>query len=196
MPVALRALGVLAAALLIACGRPAPSLPVLGDVPAFRLTERSGESFGSDQLHGRPWIAGFIFTSCPDVCPAVTAQMARLDQLLPPAERPPRVSFSVDPVRDTPAVLRAYATRHGAGADWYFLTGDRDEVARLLRDGFRVAFADDGPPEQPITHSDRLVLVDGSARIRGYYHGRLPDDLDRLVRDLRTVRAESPSTRG
>lgn len=191
----MRLLGALAAVLPIACGHPEPP-PVLGDVPAFRLTERSGRPFGSDDLRGRPWIAGFIFTTCPDVCPAITAQMARLDQLLPAGERPPRVSFSVDPTRDTPEVLRAYATRHGVGADWYFLTGDRPEIARLLRDGFRVAFADDGPPTQPITHSDRLVLVDGASRIRGYYHGRLPDDLDRLVRDLRAVHAEPPATRG
>jgi hypothetical protein len=57
-------------------------------------------------------------------------------------------------------------------------------------DGFHVAFADDGPPTQPITHSDRLVLVDSSMRIRGYYHGLLDEDLQRLVRDVRAVRAE------
>jgi protein SCO1/2 len=71
-----------------------------------------------------------------------------------------------------------------------FLTGSRDAVAALLRDGFKVAFADDGPPSSPITHSDRFVLVDRKLRIRGYYHGSDEEDMRRLVADARAVRAE------
>jgi len=58
----------------------------------------------------------------------------------------------------------------------------------LLRDGFKVAWADDGPPTSPITHSDRFVLVDRTLRIRGYYHGTDADDLARLVRDAVRLR--------
>jgi protein SCO1/2 len=165
--------------------------PVLGDVPPFQLTERSGDPYGSAQLAGRVWVANFIFTTCPDICPALTAEMGALESRLEPGERPQRVSFSVDPTRDTPEVLRRYAEQHGAGPQWAFLTGDRAQVASLLTNGFHVAFADDGPPTQPITHSDRFVLVDGAMRIRGYYHGRIAEDLDRLVHDVRAVRAES-----
>src|SRR2546427_5513729 len=64
----------------------------------------------------------------------------------------------------------------------------RDAVAALLRDGFHVAFADDGPPSAPITHSDRFVLVDGELRIRGYYHGSDEADVARLVRDTTALR--------
>jgi protein SCO1/2 len=179
-------LGVLVAFGLGAC-RPAAAPPVLGDVPPFRLVDQRGEPFGSEELRGRVWVANFIFTTCPDICPALTAQMRRLDTLLEPAERPRRVSFSVDPVRDTPEVLRRYAEQHRTGSDWAFLTGERPAIAALLMDGFHVAFANDGPPSQPITHSDRLVLVDEDLRIRGYYHGRVDEDLERLVRDLRAV---------
>jgi len=98
------------------------------------------------------------------------------------------VSFSVDPTRDTPEVLREYATRAGARPGWLFVTGPRDAVAALLRDGFHVAFADDGPPSAPITHSDRFVLVDGELRIRGYYHGSDEADVARLVRDTTALR--------
>jgi protein SCO1/2 len=194
VPAAVRLLGVVAATLLAACASSEAPPPVVGHLPSFHLIERSGQPFSSEQLRGKVWVANFIFTTCPDICPALTAQMRRLDDLVPPDERPQRVSFSVDPLRDTPAVLSAYATRHGAGSNWFFLTGDRGDLARLLKDGFHVAFADDGPPTQPITHSDRLVLIDAVARIRGYYHGRLEDDLHRLVRDLRALRRESPPT--
>jgi protein SCO1/2 len=67
------------------------------------------------------------------------------------------------------------------------VTGPRDAVATLLRDGFRVAFADNGPPTAPITHSDRFVLVDPQLGIRGYYHGSDEADLQRLAHDARAL---------
>jgi protein SCO1/2 len=152
------------------------------------LTERSGSAVRAQDLEGSVWIAGFIFTRCPDVCPALTDRMAGLGRALGGADPVRLVSFSVDPAHDTPNVLSDYAERAGAGDDWLFLTGPRDEIASLLKDGFKVAFADDGPPDTPITHSDRLVLVDRALQIRGYYHGRDRDDLARLTRDAATLR--------
>lgn len=189
MPAATRLLGILLTLAGSACRSPQPP-PVLGELPSFRLVERNGMPYGSAELRGHVWVANFIFTTCPDICPALTAQMRRLDDLLGGDERPERVSISVDPARDTPEVLRRYAERHGVGSDWVFLTGERQAIASLLKDGFHVAFADDGPPSEPITHSDRLVLVDPALRIRGYYHGRLDEDLARLVRDVRALRVE------
>jgi len=171
------------------CGKP---LPVLGDLPHFALTDRTGEVVDSEQLRGKVWIADFVFTRCPDFCPALTARMAQLQKRLPSDADPVRlVSFSVDPVHDTPAVLTAYAARAGAQPEWLFLTGPRDTLAGLLRDGFRVAYADDGPPTSPITHSDRFVLVDRGLRLRGYYHGSEPQDVDRLAVDAQVLRRES-----
>lgn len=183
-------LGVMAA---IACRRADP-LPVLGTLPPFSLTERNGHAVAADDLRGQVWVAAFIFTRCPDVCPALTARMAGLRAPLASASPHVRlVSLSVDPAHDTPQVLRDYADRHGAGPDWWFLTGPRDTVVGLLRDGFRVAFADDGPPSAPITHSDRFVLVDRRLQVRGYYHGNDPAELDRLVADARRLADEPPT---
>jgi len=167
---------------------------VLGTVPAFTLTERSGKPLGTADLAGHVWVADFIFTRCPDVCPALTARMALLQESLTAPPDPVRfVSFTVDPTHDTPQVLAEYAGRMGARDSWFFVTGPRDTIAGLLKDGFKVAFADDGPPATPITHSDRLVLVDRQLRIRGYYHGMERDDLGRLERDTGALRAESAS---
>lgn len=180
----------LAVAAVIGCRRAEP-LPVLGTLPPFRFTERAGHAVDADTLAGSVWVADFIFTRCPDVCPALSTRMAALQEPLATGDDPVRlVSLSVDPVHDTPEVLRAYAERYRAGPNWLFLTGGRDAVAALLRDGFRVAFADDGPPTAPITHSDRFVLVDRQLRVRGYYHGNDQADLDRLIADARRLRAE------
>jgi protein SCO1 len=187
----------LAAAVAMATGsacRRAEPLPVLGTVPPFTLTERSERSVGAEDLRGSVWVADFVFTRCPDVCPLLSTRMSSLQEPLATGDDPVRlVSVSVDPVHDTPAVLATYAGHYRAGPNWLFLTGARDAVASLLRDGFRVAFADDGPPTSPITHSDRFVLVDRQLRIRGYYHGNDRTDLDRLIVDAGAVRAERPS---
>ncbi|MCW5891923.1 MAG: SCO family protein [bacterium] len=178
-----RAATALALLVLVAgCGR--EELPVLGTLPPFTLTERTGSPVGSDALAGHVWIADFVFTRCPGVCPVLSQRMADLRPKLPKGDDGVRlVSITVDPVHDTPEVLQPYAERFGAGREWLFLTGSRDGVGRLLRDGFKVGFADDGPAEAPITHSERFVLVDRALQIRGYYVGTDPADLARLVAD-------------
>ena len=177
-------------AVALGCGRPEP-LPVLGTVPAFSLTERHGTTVTAAVLAGHVWVADFVFTRCPDICPVLSTRMAALQDKLRGGDPPVRlVSISVDPVHDTPEALAAYADHYHAGPDWLFLTGSRDAVAALLRDGFRVAFSDEGPATSPITHSDRFVLVDRQLRIRGYYHGNDPADLSRLVADAGRLRAD------
>ena len=166
---------------------------MLGTVPAFSLTERHGTTVTAADLAGRVWVADFVFTRCPDICPVLSTRMAALQESLAGGTDPVRlISISVDPAHDTPDVLAAYADRYHAGSDWLFLTGSRDAVATLLRDGFRVAFSDEGPATSPVTHSDRFVLVDRQLRIRGYYHGNDPADLARLVDDAGRLRAEPP----
>jgi protein SCO1/2 len=169
-------------------GRSAP-LPVLDAVPHVTLVERSGQPFTTESLGGHVWIADFVFTRCPDFCPALTTRMAGLQKRLAHGDDPIRlVSFSVDPTHDTPDVLAEYATHVGAGDGWLFVTGPRAPIADLLRNGFKVAWADDGPPSAPITHSDRFVLVDRALRIRGYYHGTDAADVDRLAHDAVALR--------
>ena len=173
---------------------PYPSLPVLGAVPSFTLVERSGRPVSAADLAGHVWVADFVFTRCPSFCPTLTARMAGLQRTLAPAADPVRlVSFSVDPAHDTPEVLLDYARSAGAGDGWLFVTGPREAVAGLLRDGFKVAWADDGPPASLITHSDRFVLVDRALRIRGYYHGTEADDVARLARDALALSAGKTS---
>lgn len=185
-----RRLGVaLVVVALTGCGR--EPLPVLGTIPDFTLTERAGTPVTARDLAGHIWVADFIFTRCPDVCPVLSARMSSLRKALAATNAGvTTVSISVDPNHDTPEVLASYAAKFGADPDWLFLTGHRDAVSALLRDGFKVAFADGGPPTAPITHSDRFVLVDPELRVRGYYHGTDDADVQKLVDDLAALRAE------
>jgi cytochrome oxidase Cu insertion factor (SCO1/SenC/PrrC family) len=159
-----------------ASGDAAESLNHYGPVPDFAFTERSGRTVSLDQLRGKIWIADFIYTTCTDTCPLQTAMMARLQQEYIDKPEIQFVSFSVDPERDTPPVLTAYAAKHQAdAARWYFLTGQRDRMIRLIQDGFHLAVATmqiGGDASGMITHSPRFVLIDKETRIRGYYDSR------------------------
>jgi protein SCO1/2 len=178
------------AVVLVGCGH--EPLPVLGEVPDFALVDQDGTPVAAADLEGGLWVADFVFTRCPDVCPALTATMKGLERdLSDQGSDVTLVSVSVDPGHDTPPVLREYATRFGAGPRWKFLTGSRDAVIALVRDGFKLGIADDGPPTAPITHSDRFVLVDGQRRIRGYYRSREPEELVRLADDVRRLADET-----
>ena len=181
-------------------GRPsAPPPPILGEVPDFAFVERDGGTVRRADLAGRPWIADFVFTRCVLSCPRLTAQMKRFRPQLPEGVR--SVSFSVDPEFDTPEVLLEYAGRYQIyGRDWMFLTGRRDDVLALVRDGFKVTASLPEPgqvvdPREPILHSTRFVLVDGSHRIRGYYDAFDEEALARLLGDLSVVLAEDRQER-
>ena len=159
-----------------------------GSVPEFTLTERDGSIVSLQQLRGKIWVADFIYTSCTDTCPLQSAMMAKLQQEYATKPDFQLVSFTVDPERDTPQALTSYATKFQAdGKRWYFLTGQRDRIVRLVEEGFHLAVttvSSDADPAGIIGHSPRFVLVDKDARIRGYYDSRESEAFVRLKNDI------------
>jgi len=171
-------------------------LPDLGQLPSFALIDQDGKPFGPAEVHGKVWVADFIFTSCSDACPRLTARMRSLQDRLDPAERIGLLSVTVDPERDTPQKLAEYARISGAhGSLWKFVTGAQREVERTVVNGFHIAMGkvpaeatDDALRAQAfeILHGDRLVLVDARGRLRGYYVAD-EDGLRRILRDARSL---------
>lgn len=182
-----------------------PELPVLGELPAFRLTDQRGRPFGKDDLRGHAWVANFIYTRCSAACPMLTAKMKRLQDRFASEGLPDArlVSFSVDPERDHVDELAAYADGFGAKDEtWRFLTGPLAEVEHTVVRGFKIAMgkvpapADEQAPRPgeafEILHGEHMVLVDGRGRIRGYFTAddaglaALMDGLRRLSNDPRS----------
>ena len=167
----------------------APALQPLGTLPAFDLIERRREPLRLADLRGKVWVADFMYTSCVEICPLQSAEMARLQTAFADHADLRLVSISVDPERDTPAVLSAYAEKFQADPErWLFATGEPDAIARLAQEGFRLSAASYAPGDEDadytFIHSNRFVLVDRQGRIRGYYRSTDSDDLVRLRRDL------------
>jgi cytochrome oxidase Cu insertion factor (SCO1/SenC/PrrC family) len=133
-------------------------LPIYGAVPDFALTDQAGRAVRRADLEGNVWVASLIFTSCPDECPLMTAEMAQLQSDLAHVPDLRLVSISVDPERDTPAVLSQYADRFNADpARWRFLTGDKHAIYRLVKDGFRLGIVDPGEPSYPSPVKDSAL---------------------------------------
>jgi protein SCO1/2 len=173
-------------------------IPVLGTLPDFSLTERSGQPLGLKDLRGHVWVADFIFTNCAGTCPMMTTAMTEIQKtaLAEKWDDVKLVSITVDPERDSPKVLQRFADGYGALKDrWYFLTGDGAAIQQLANKGFLLSAATStgGSTEEPIIHSNRFVLVDRQARIRGYYDGTDEEGVKQLLKDLNKLYREEAS---
>jgi protein SCO1/2 len=177
----------------LAVRRLAGATRVQGQVPDFSLTDQAGHPVTRASLAGSVWVADFIFTRCAGQCPLLSSQMAELQSAFARVPGVQLVSFTVDPEHDTPPMLAAYAAHYGAAPGrWRFLTGSREAVWRLSREGFRLGVGDGGTAQEPITHSVRLVLVDQAGRIRGSYDATDAEALRRLRGDIRRLLAARP----
>jgi len=141
----------------------------------FTFTERSGKSISKADLHGKVWIASFVFTRCTGPCPQVTATMARLQSELKDTQDLRLVTFTVDPARDDPEELRKYAEHFRADKErWLFLTGEEKTLHRLLKESFKVPVMRNDKSTKAsddFDHSTRLVVVDRNGNVRGYFEG-------------------------
>lgn len=166
--------------------------PEFGTLPPFSLTSQDGRAFGSEQLRGQIWAAAFFFTRCPTVCPRLTADMKKVQELAQQEKVALRlVSISVDPEHDTPEVLRRFARERGADlASWTFLTGDPKVIQKTAVEGFKLALEgepDAGAEHFGLLHGSRLVLVDAELRIRGYYRPEEPEERQKLIATARDL---------
>lgn len=169
--------------------------PVAGQLPEWRLVDQNNEAFGSGDLAGDVYVASFLFTRCPAVCPRLTGSLRELElRYRQEGVRGVRlVSFSVDPAYDTPERLRDYAQNHGLDDErWSFVTGDEQQVRSLVEGGFGQPMGEalilwDGAVD--VAHTTRLILVDQGGRIRGDY-GSDRIGLDEVFHRARQVLSE------
>jgi protein SCO1 len=163
-----------------------------GTVPSFQFINQNGQAFGLAQLACKVWIADFIYTTCPGPCPMISSRMSELQKPLEKTDVH-LVSFSVDPEKDTPEVLRSYAERLQAESGrWDFLTGPKSAIYRLSHDGFKLAISDGSDQQGVPVHSTRVVLVDRHGQIRGYYDATEPDAVTKLLADTNHLLREQP----
>ena len=157
-------------------------------IPSFDFTNQYNEKWGSEDMKGKVTVVDFFFTSCPSICPVMSTEMERVNDVFRDVDDVQIYSISIDPEYDTPEVLMEYATLHQATKDkWHFLTGDKDVTYDLARCGFILPAMDGGDVPDDFVHSDKFVLVDEEGRIRGYYSGTNREELDRLILEIKIL---------
>lgn len=159
-------------------------------IPSFALTNQDGKAVSERDFAGKIWVVDFFFTYCPSICPAKTNNLQAVQTAFGDNPNVQILSISLDPLRDSVPELRAYAEKHHAAGNnrWQFLkAGSIPQVENLSHKVFRLAYTRDAAAEMGINHDPRLVLVDKDRHIRGYYTGTDPEEVKRLIGDIKRL---------
>jgi protein SCO1 len=156
----------------------------------FTFTNQDGEQLSKKDLKGKVWIADFIFTNCADVCPPMTANMAKLQEMIKEEklEDVEIVSFSVDPTVDTPDVLKQYGQKFNADfSNWSFLTGyTQEEIEKFVLENFKALVKKPEAGDQVI-HGTDFYLVDQNGDMRKYYTGLKEVPFEQILEDIKAL---------
>ena len=151
-----------------------------------QLPSQLGRLISQKDFSSGVHVASFFYTTCPGACPSVNGQLARVQEKFRHDPRVKLVSYTVNPAHDSAGVLERYAEQYGAIAGkWFFLTGDKTTLYRLITEEFRLAPPTGTAPG--IVHSQNLYLVDRDKRVRGIYDGTKSRDVDRLMTEINVL---------
>ncbi|AZQ62188.1 SCO family protein [Flammeovirga pectinis] len=155
-------------------------------IPDFDFLNQDSVHFSNQDLKGKIYVADFFFTSCPDICKAMTSSLLRVQERFKKEDRLKLVSFSIDPTYDTPSVLSNYVEKHKINTkQWTLLTGDQKTIMNLGQCGFYITAKEEAlGQDTSLSHSDKLILVDTENRIRGFYSGTDQEDVKRLLTEI------------
>jgi protein SCO1/2 len=136
-------------------------------VPAFEFTDQNNKLVSNANFEGKVYVVEFFFTSCPTICPRMNENMVKIQNEFYGNPSFAIASVSIDPERDSPEVLKAYAKEKGATLkNWYFLTGDKNDVYSFSNDGFRLYAGENKDVEGGFEHSGLFALIDKEGYIR------------------------------
>lgn len=163
------------------------------------LVNQLGDTVSLDDINGSIIIADFIFTRCPSICPTLTKNMKVLQDAMKMKDSRRRIdssyvrfiSFTVDPQRDTPEVLKHYADKYAVNHDtWWFLTGDKKKVYDYALNELKLGLQDGNGVDSNFIHTDKFVLIDKYRIVRGYYDGTDSTSMSKLAEDLTLLMLE------
>ncbi|MEZ4936106.1 MAG: SCO family protein [Crocinitomicaceae bacterium] len=159
----------------------------------FAFLDQEGDTITKKDVEGKIYVADYFFTTCPTICPKMTAQLERVQEKYKDDPEILILSHTVHPENDTVEVMARYAQRHGAiSKKWYFLTGEKEELYRLARQSYFVLkpaeVGEPGDAGSDFIHTNNFVLIDQKGRIRGYYDGTSPTEVDKLMEDIQKLK--------
>jgi protein SCO1/2 len=160
-------------------------------VADFKLLNQNGEIITEADYKDKIYVADFIFTRCMTICPIMTTNMEKLQNVFKNDDDIKFLSHSVTPVMDSVPILRAYADKKGViDSKWNITTGDKKHIYELARKSYFAVLDEGDGGVQDFIHTENFILVDKKRRIRGFYDGTAKEDIERLILDIRILQNE------
>jgi protein SCO1 len=156
----------------------------------FSLTNQNGKTVTQDDYKDKIYVTDFFFTTCQTICPIMTKNMYEVQKRTITDNDIMLLSHTVTPEIDTVAQLKRYADEKGVNASkWNLVTGDKKQIYELARKSY-LAVKDngDGGPFDMI-HTENFILIDKSRQIRGFYDGTNTEEIHRLMKDIKILKA-------
>lgn len=161
-------------------------------IPDFTLINQNGDIITRKNLEGKIYVTDYFFTTCQSICPIMKKQMNRVYDKFKNDSEILFVSHTVNPEIDSVLTLKNYSKNLGIdNSKWIFLTGKKDLLYRLAREGYYLdASSGNGGPNDFI-HTQNFALIDKKFQIRGYYDGTDSTDVSRLIKEIETLKKEN-----
>ena len=162
-------------------------------IAPFSLINQNGLNITDSDYSNKIYVADFFFTTCPSICPKMTANMGLIQEDIRTDNQVLLLSFSVTPEIDSVAQLKRYAIEKGViDTKWNLLTGDKKEIYELARKSYLAVKTSGDGGEHDMIHTENFILVDPEQRIRGFYDGTDTTAMDELLSDIRVLQEEYP----
>lgn len=166
-------------------------------VKNITLTNQLGDKVSLDDLKGKVIVADFFFTHCPQICPALTRNMKRLqdavklknDMKMNDTNFVQFVSFTVDPEHDSVPVMKKYADKYGVNHEiWWMLTGPKKTIYDFAFNELKLGVEEE--LDSSFVHTQKMVVLDKNRVVRGYYDGLDSGEVRQLAQDITLLMLE------
>lgn len=161
-------------------------------VADFKLINQNGEIVTQDDYKDKIYVTDFFFTRCMTICPVMTNNMGKLQEVFRNDDEIKFLSLSVTPEMDSIPILKEYAVKKGViDAKWNITTGDKKHIYELARKSYFAVLDEGDGGLQDFIHTENFILVDKKRQIRGFYDGTDSKDIERLILDIKILQNES-----
>ena len=156
----------------------------------FKLINQNGDTITQNNYANKIYVADFFFTTCPSICPVMTANLAEVQDEFKDDNEVLLLSHSVTPEIDSVAQLKKYAVEKGViDQKWNLVTGDKKQIYELARKSYMAVMDDGDGGAYDMIHTENFMLIDKERRIRGYYDGTNKEEVEKLIRDIEILKS-------
>lgn len=160
-------------------------------VKDFKLVNQNGDTITQKNYKDKIYVADFFFTTCQSICIDMAKSMQTLQSEFEDDDDILLLSHSVTPEIDDVAQLKKYALEKGAiDSKWNLVTGDKKQIYNLARKEYLASKTQGDGGKYDLVHTENFVLVDKEKRIRGFYDGTNPEEIEQLIEDIDILRLE------